>query len=374
MAWRYLAQRLTGDGRGTFIDMALPLRGVSIEHALSGPDRLTATIDPKVARLVADDGRPVLEEWSTAIFAEQDGNIEFGGILAHSEFDGPSWSLDVTGFTGYAQGMPYTGAKFFVETDPLDIVRHIWDHLQGQVDGDIGLQVDATKSPVRIGQELKQVEFDTQAGPVSFEAGPYKLAWYQTDDLGRAVDDLASETPFEYLEEHRWNGEGGIDHLMRIGYPRIGTRREELRFVVGENVSNVPTVERNGEDYANEILALGSGEGRDMLRGSDSNRDGRLRRVAIVTDKAAQSKRAVQNLARRALAEHQPQYGVAEVQVLDHPHAPIGSFRPGDEIRVQGSTGWVAFDDWYRVLSTTVSPDDASAISCTIARSETVTP
>lgn len=371
MAWRYLAQRLTGDGKGEFIDMALPLAGVQIEDVLSGPGRISGAIAPEVMRLKGPDGRPLLEEWSTAIYAEKDGEIRGGGILVHSEFTGAEWRLDAMGFCGYAQGMPYTDSTFFVGADPADIFRHAWDHLQSQLGGNIGLVVDGTTTPLRLGTALDQIEYDTQNGPMRFESGPYKLTWYLTDDIGRALDDLAAQTPFEYLEEHTWKGET-IEHRLRLGYPTVGVRRPELRFVIGENVSTVPTLERDGEDYANEILALGAGEGRDMVRATDARPDGRLRRVAVVTDKTARSPSAAQSLARQELALRQGIEGIADLSVRDHPHARIGSWRPGDEIRVQGKLGWIDLDAWCRVLSTTISPDDPSVAQLTIARSETI--
>lgn len=370
MAWRYLAQRLTGDGAGEFLDMSLPLSGVGVTETLSGPDRITGTVEPEVMRLKGPDGRPLLDEWSTAIYAEENGLIRAGGILTRSIFAQSRWTLDAMGFCGYANGMPYTGSEFFVEEDPTNIFRHIWEHLQARPGGDIGLQVDGTTSPVRLGTELKQVEFDTQAGPVSFEAGPYKLAWYLTEDLGRNLDQLASETPFDYREEHAWNAAGDIEHHLRIGYPKLGTRRTDLRFVIGENVSAVPTVERDGDEYANEVLSLGAGEGRDMVRGGDARADGRLRRVAVVADKTARSKRAANALARRELAARQGLDEVTDITVRDHPHARVGSWQPGDEVRLQGEMGWVKVDMWVRILSSTISPADLSVARLTVQRSD----
>ena len=67
----------------------------------------------------------------------------------------------------------------------------------------------------------------SQPSPVTFEAGPFKLNWWETDDLGDVIDKLATDTPFEYVEEHRWANDGeSIDtlenviepHLMTIGF------------------------------------------------------------------------------------------------------------------------------------------------------------
>lgn len=376
MAWRYIAQRLTGDGAGEFLTMDLPLKGVAVTKTLSGPDQITGTIAPEIGLLRDDSGRLLLEEWSTALYAEQDGKIRGGAILTGSSFDGPSWRVDSIGFAGYPQGMPYTSATFFVEADPADIYRHIWEHLQSQPDGNLGVVVDPTTTAKRIGTELRQAEFDTQSGPLSFESGPYKLAWYLTDDCGSAMDALAEQTPFEYRERHTWvdGSYDEIEHRIELGYPSLGTRRHDVRFVIGENVSAAPAVEVDGEDYANQILALGAGEGRDMIRGDAGRPDGRLRRVAVVTDKQRRTKREARSLAVKALAERQASLrgAFATVTVRDHPHARIGSWTEGDEIRVQGKLGWVDVDDWYRVTSTTLQPDAPDIATISIVRSDAV--
>lgn len=371
--WRYIAQRLTGDGAGQFLDFDVPLQGVSLTRVLSGPDALSATIPVEVARLMGDDGRPLFEEWGTAIYAEADGQIRSGGILVRSAFDGPKWSLECAGFRGYLTDLPYTSSQHFVEADPLDIVRHIWQHVQAQPGGNLGVVVDGTTSPVRIGEELEQVEFDTTNGPVSFEAGPKKLAYWLTDDLGKEVDDLAKTTPFDYDDEHIWLPDGTIQHRFRLYYPSKGRRREDLRFVSGENITAQPSIERDGDEYCNEVLMLGAGEGRDMVRASHSRPDGRLRRVAVHSDKAVRSTAAAARVAAAELAARSGLDDVRTVEVRNHPHAPIGSFDVGDEILVEGETGWQDFSLWCRVLSYTINPDESDTMSLTIARTDTVT-
>lgn len=373
--WRYIAQRLTGDGAGEIVEWNLPLTDPQITKVLSGPDTVAGKITPEIGRLIADDGRLLLEEWGTAVYAEKDGQIRAGGILVHSQLNGHEWDLECVGFAGYPQGMAYTDSNFFVVADPLDIVRHIWDHLQSQPGGDLGVVVDGTVSPVRIGTVLQQAEFDTQAGPVSFEHGPFKLAWYMTDDLGSEIDKLAKETPFDYTESHTWveGTANQIEHRIHLHYPRRGRRREDLRFAIGENVLVIPEVTRDGDEYANEILSLGAGEGSSMIRAGVSRPDGRLRRVAVVTNKDSRSVREAATTANLELAARQGLDEIGSIEVIDHPHAPIGSWSEGDEIHVTGDAGWVDVDYWCRVLSTTMSPGSGDSATLTIARTDTVT-
>lgn len=370
MSWRYFATRLHGDGTEETLDPDLPLTDVALTDALSGPGGLSASISPEVARLRA---RGLFTPWSTALYAEADGIIRGGGILVDKGASGPSLTLDCAGFTAYAAGMPYTGERRFIKADPLGVVRHAWAHLQGQPHGNIGLEVAGTSSPVRIGTEPRDVSFTTGSGEsVDFEAGPFVLAWYQTEDLGSVIDELAESTPFDYHERHEWDGEV-IRHRLDLGYPRIGARRHNLRFVVGENVDAVPALEYEGDEYADSVLCLGSGEGRAMKRGLAPRRsdETRLRRVAVVADKAATSKARALS---RALAEQSRRLGLADVSELtvrQHPHARLGSFAVGDDIRLDVPAGWEPETSlWLRILAITTSPDDSNSATLTVQRAE----
>lgn len=372
MAWRYFATRLNGDGTEDLIAPELPLTVDSFTETLSGPNTMSASIDFEVAYLKDEEGRPVLRRWQTAIYAEKDDVIRWGGILKDIEEDGQRLALTVEGFFSYAYGQPYIGEKTYIQADPLVIARHIWEHLQAQDGGNIALVLDETTSPVRVGTETEDVEFETGEGnQVSFEAGPYRLAFYKTHDLGGEFDNLAEATPFDYAEIHEWQGDI-IRHRLRLGYPKLGSKRSDLRFVVGENVFEEPVVEQNGDDYATEVIVLGAGEGREMIRGSAevNERDG-LRRVKVITDKSAASKPRANAIAKAELQARVGAEDISSLVVVDHPNAPLGSFHVGDEILVQGSgLGWGGdLYLWVRILEISTSPGAESA-SLTVTRSE----
>ena len=368
--WRYIAQRLTGDGStGDFLDFDLPLSDVSITDNLSGHNEISATISPEFGRLFTPDGSLLLEEWGTAIWAENGGQIRGGGIVTHSGFDGPQWTIETTGYSGYPEGMPYTDSTFFVEADPLDIYRHVWDHLQSKPGGNLGLEVSTLKSGLQVGVALEQGEFDTVSGPLTFESGPVKLTWYETHDLGDFVTNLANATPFDWHERHWWDGDV-IKHKIDLGYPRMGRRREDLRFVVGENISAIPSVEVSGEDYASEVLVLGSGEGAAMLRGYSSRPTSKLRRVAVVTDSSLMSAQATNDIARQEIAWRSAVDSLSGITVYDHPNAPVGSVDLGDEIYIEGRLGWRTIEFWARVTSISISPANAEVMALAVTRSD----
>ena len=376
--WRYFATRLNGDGTETFLNMDLPLEDVTIEDVLSGHGSINATIDPVFRRLKGPDGAPLLKEWSTAIYAEQNGAIRAGAILVDSGFDGPSWALEATSFTSYAVDMPWVsslaGGYKGIHVDPLDVVRVIWNHIQSKRGGNIGLSLGTTTTggKVDIGTELKQVEFDTQSGPVSFESGPYKLNQYTNHDLAGDIDDLANETPFDYHERHYWNGET-IVHKLDFGYPKIGRRREDLRFVHGVNIFQPTSVSRSGSLYASGTLVLGAGTGASMIQVAKERiqrPDNRLRRIAIVQDDTIKStKRAT----ARADAENQWRAQLDDIDsviVQDHPNAPLGAAQVGDEIRIEGQGDWIDVDMWVRILAISYEPASGNVAEYGIARTD----
>src|SRR5699024_4330981 len=119
-----------------------------------------------------------------------------------------------------------------------------------------------TTSPVRVGEEEKDVEFTTGDGDdVSLQSGPFRLNPVDAQDLGKTIDDLASDTPFDYVEEKSWSGDQ-IVHRLRLGFPSVGARRSDHRYHPTENLSVLPALGLDENTYASEVLLVGAGEGR----------------------------------------------------------------------------------------------------------------
>ena len=480
--WSYIAQRMTGDGAfGQFLDFNLPLQGVNLDEILSGDNGLQGQISPEVMRLKGPDGLPILSEWGSAIWAEDpDGEIRGGGILTYSTFTGPNWDIECTDLSVLLNGLPYTHSDWFVNVDPMDMFRWIWRYAQDG-NGNLGVSVDPTTSPIRIGTDLVQrVEFDlepdpteptlepmptapnrfatnsdwrdkgvkvmsavgwtasvvdaalgkwlnkdrliekgewpkggltdrettikkktiekiglppnppsgTVQAPVPMQTAPdatvvtdttdqatyqdaaFKLNWYTTHDLSSVVDDLASTAPFDWSMTHRWEGDE-LRHHIRLGYPRLGRRRTDLRFVIGENIKVIPSIERDGMEYANEVLFLGAGEGSAQIMARAFRReDNRIRRVVVISDPSVQDQPTAALRARQELAKRFNVNDVTDIVLHDHPHARVGEVDLGDEILIEGETGWADLEVWARVISRKISPDNGDAMSLTVIRSD----
>lgn len=186
----------------------------------------------------------------------------------------------------------------------------------------------------------------------------YALVWWESPDCGAEIDRLAAEVPFDYREEHSWADESKetVTHRLRLGYPRIGRRKPNLRFVEGENVADVVAVIANGDDFANEVVGIGAGEGRDMLRARIPHRDGRLRRVHVAEDKSIRREQRLREMARAELRMRSPLTEITRCVVWEHPHAPLGSFDVGDDILVEARSGWADTSVWSRIVGYTYRP------------------
>lgn len=354
--WRHHLYKTKGDGTFTPVAWDVPVTGAGLTLDLSGPSGFDGSVQPEIPRLKDENGEPLIQNWQSVIVSERDGQIKGVSIIRDSPVDDGDMSLTGIGFAGYPTGMPFTNEYKGIEVDPIDQVRRIWNQLQGKPNGDLSVVVDDTKAPsgVTVGAEEKDVSFETGDGEqVEFQTGPYVLAWYQTDDCGKEINDLAEFTPFDYRMEHKWSGET-FTSFLRIGTPKIGVRRNGLRFVVGENIIDMPGMERAGDDYANEVLVLGSGEASKMRKGSAVRTSDRLRRAVVVADK---SQRSNVRATRAAFAELKNRLGdpdITEITVMDHPNARFNTWELGDEILVTTPDGWLKpMRLWCRVVAET---------------------
>lgn len=360
MSARYLLQALPS---GEMLSWDLPLEDVDLTLSDSAPTVMSAAITHERPALVG-----LLRPFACAIWSDDGSGELHGGIVTDVDTDGPKVSLTVAGYAYYPTGQPWTAAEYQgIRVDPLDVVRRIWARLQSIPNGDLHLEVDGTKSKVTVGEPERDVEFTTGAGEdVSFSSGPYKLNYWETADVGKEFADLIETAGASYIERHYWDGET-IRHRLQIDCPRRAVRRDDLRFVLGENIILPPKLSLPGSGYASEVLVLGAGEGRDAryaMSGPVNTRG--LYRVAVYSDKSITSNTKAQTVARqqaKKLAGDLEQ--ITEIQVLDHPNADIQFILPGDVIRVTGDTEWIELDTYARV--TEISFDPASPHEGTLA-------
>lgn len=217
MAWRYYLQRALTD---VWLDREAQLEQVDISWVLTGPGSMTAHIPADLALAVGIDGRPLFDVWSTIVYAEKDGEIRWGGLLnAMNDAENGEKDLTFISFSGYPKGRIYTGEYRLYQADAFDIIRYIWNWIQFDPFGDLGVILSSGLSGVTIGTE------DPGPRPVQAEGEsltafqnrllswqtlrnePYELAWWNTPDCGSEIDQLLTEAGAEYVEVHLWANE-----------------------------------------------------------------------------------------------------------------------------------------------------------------------
>jgi hypothetical protein len=160
-----------------------------------------------------------------------------------------------------------------------------------------------------------------------------------------------------------------IGHRIRVDYPRVGSRRRDLAFVQGENVTDVVTVTRDGDAFANTVYAVGQGEGEKSLRAEVAVRDGKLRRPYVYTDKAAGTSARLSALARAELARRALNVEVTSITVTEHPNARLAGWGVGDDILVQAELPWLGWVEvWSRVTSWSLAGENKATL--TLVRSD----
>lgn len=155
---RFVLQRY---GTWAWLDLDAPMvSSGGPEWALSSFGVMRATI-PAAAPFtaMAEDGRPVLEEWGTLVHVETDGDADrrrWTGVVSEvSQTDG-GWDITVREFPGYFEGIPFEGLVRGVGEDPADVLAALVVDVQGWQNSwlNIGVRTDYLGAPPPLGTDL----------------------------------------------------------------------------------------------------------------------------------------------------------------------------------------------------------------------------
>lgn len=342
---KYLAFTLP---EGHLTSNSVPLRETQLGRGISRPGSLEADMDAVLGYrrvYVEETGETVelVQSWRTLLVA-WDGRIARGYVVHYAEpkaEDQETLSVQAFGIGSIPSGTPWDEApRDYVNEDPLNIVRAAWAHVTSFPDVP-PVSVDRTSSPIRVGEPEETREFTTGSGEeVEFDVGPRRLNWWSTEDLGKVIEDYSKETPFEWKEHTTLDldAETPPRHRIEIGYPIIRPRVLESYFEVGVNV--IAPDSDSDDEYCNEVIVLGSGEGSKRRRGSAKRSSKRMRKPKIYTDQSLDSHRKCREKAQEILDESKPDKFWTQVTVVPHPSTPYYVYDVGDVIDVRGLTVW----------------------------------
>ncbi|MGA5637725.1 hypothetical protein ACPCTN_03090 [Streptomyces cinereoruber] len=338
MAYRFLTTHaLTGQT----LAWDLPLSDVEFGPELCGPGSFTGVLEPRLSNLM----RSQVDPGTTAIYVERDRTLLWGGLIWRAEPEGQRLRLEASGFSSYLTKRTDThgnlgGRGPWVHADPCRVIRDTWAYCQAQPDGNVRVAVDSTTSRVTVGTP----------------ADPYSTPWWEAPLLSKVVDDMVAVAGGpEWTETVAWSGSTPSQRI-RLGWPRLGTRRHDVSFTSGINIASTVPVQYDADSYAQVIIGLGAGEGRSRRRAVDAARNGRLRleHVLELPDEKSQDRLAAR--ARTERVNRSVIGEVTEVVLRDHPAARIGAFQVGDDVRVRLADEWSQYDGWARITGWLLRP------------------
>ena len=338
--YRYLIARAA---TGEVLHWNLPLTEVEFGPEKSGPGSLSATLNPTFGRRLSD----ILDDAGDAvILVERNSHLLWGGLLWRAEPEGPKLPIEASGFTSYMHRRfdlhgNLGGRGPYIEADPCQVIRDVWAYAQEQPDGDLQVLVDDTKSTAKTGTAKD----------------PYTTSKSDPRNLGEIVDEMADvDDGLEWTETVTWRGHRAERRVL-LGAPRLGRRREDLTFTTGANVASEPHVIKDADSYAQWVIGLGAGEGTKRKVVVDGVRNGRLRLEQKLETSEKDETRLRQRTRHERLAR-QILPTLTELEITDHPAAPVEELRVGDDVRIRLHEPHTAYDGWNRIVGWTVRPGE----------------
>ncbi|MCX5206739.1 hypothetical protein OG897_35710 [Streptomyces sp. NBC_00237] len=349
MSYRYLTQHaLTGQ----WLSHHLPLTDVEFGPDLNGPGSFKGSLKPHLLGQFPE----LTEPGTTLLYAERDGLLRWGGLIWQAEPEDGERKIEAAGWTSYFEKRhdldgELGGRGPYVNTDPCKIFRDVVAYAQAVPDGNLGITVDNTVSKAMAGTPKE----------------PWRSLWWETPKLGDHLDDLVKgpDSP-DYTCDVWWDADHNPVRRIRLGYPRLGARRTDIAFATGVNIVTAPPVTYSADEYAQVVIATGSGEGRAQQRSIDAVRNNRLRLEHHLELPEVRGKDVLAQRAKTERGWRQSLGHVEEITVRDHPSAPIGSWQIGDDVRVtvrNESTDWAG---WCRISGWTIRPDTDAGETATL--------
>ncbi|MFH8635507.1 hypothetical protein [Streptomyces goshikiensis] len=343
---------------GSLVVHDLPLTGVEFGPDLSGPGDLSGEVPVPFGNLVGSAISPA----NTVLVVERDDTVVWGGLIWRAEPEGDTFPIEAGGWGSYLHRRHDVHGELdargpFVHADACQVIRDVWAYAQSQPDGNLNVVVDPTASRTKVGTP----------------AEPYKVEWWEAPVLGDVVDDMTKVEGGPEWTETTLYSDGRPTGQIHLGWPRLGTRRTDVMFASGINIAKVTPVTYNGDEYAQVIIALGAGEGRGRRRAIDAVRNGRLRMEHVLEVPGEKGNDRLAARARRERAARQVHGEVTEIQIIDHPTAPIGSWQIGDDVRVRIHDQWADWDGWCRITGWRIKPpqgDDGERVTLSLARAD----
>jgi hypothetical protein len=363
------------------------LSKVGLTWSLSAPNAGNALVPAGLdSNYIAEDGRRVFSKWDTILYAEEDGNLAWAGICTAANPSKDGTQLEFVGPMGWLQRVDYSAHYLVWKTNVFDVIRHIVKHAMTKPDS-LDFTLPSTMSAFTVGDErpptkpkeparrrgetvsewknsarYKQYQKDLSAWNDEYgDREPFEIAWFEAPYVGEEIDTLAKENGFDYRERVEWRDKGQLISEFFIDLAdNMVRRRDDIQFVDGMNIARPLDPKDGDERFANRVIALGGGDGRNMARVTRGGADGRLYQAEFVQYKSIKN---ITRLGQLAQADHKilnnKDPKIQTIAVWDVPgFADVSTLRVGDEVQVNSHNTATPIDAWVRVMRITRNPEE----------------
>ena len=286
-----------------------------------------------------------LDAGRTLLWVHRDDQLVWGGILWGVDVDSDTQSIKLA-----ANGLlSYFDHRFLRQTmqnasiDQLQIVQNLIDYAQGVAGGNLGVTV--VRTPTNSGVTQSYIAFG-----------------YERRNILQELTTLAATITgfdFELVVSGNALTGGTITKQLLLGYPHLGSTGTGLVWQVGRDVALVQYT-KDATVMGNYEMMLGAGSGLSMLAGefSDLSQLGNTMLLERVDSQTTITDQNVLNaLAVSTLYRYRHGQRTVNVRLMNPEDAPVGSFGPGDQVRLIANSGFLNIDELWRIMSMTVTPD-----------------
>lgn len=190
----------------------LPLQDVTLDDYIGKPGSLTGTIPLPDRAIAARAAR--IQEGRTAVYLQRGGDLWWGGVVWTSTLDSTDRGVVTLGiqaatFDSYANRRIIREDIAYSAAEQLDVVRDLWNRMQGYEGGDIGVSMGT--------------ETSGQTRTVSYENGDETVYYDAIDQLATLDDGFES-----YISVYRDPATSERVRRLRLGSPKISTGVSDL--------------------------------------------------------------------------------------------------------------------------------------------------
>lgn len=365
---RYLA--------GEIVHYDLPLNDATVSLELNKEIVITGVLESDFIRDV-NQGMGLFP-YNDCIHWVHDGVLRGGALIQPLSFDdqgnvlitarGWSTMLDVPMINGM-----YSDGRTSAQTVVAAIINYVNNNILDRQIGFFHEYLGGQAGPLGGSFTGPPNSGNTGTSAQGSNQGLYYIAPWEAANALEEIRTISEAVPYDIEEFEEWDGgTNNIKKTLKFHLGRMGAARRDLRFVEGENILNSFAVSTSAEDYANAVLVIGAGEGSNTIMAYKYLEiTNTARRVHVIDDDTIYNLKTANAIANLELAQRSQAIHVGSIIIdIEHPNAPLGSLRIGDDIRVDAVIPFLGRQVvWHRIIGITYRAG-ATEAELTLARSD----